>query len=265
MLLADPPETDYDLRFTLFGFPVRIAVTFWLGAIVFGYELARFASMGFFNGEVGVAPLLAAWAGCLLLSILIHELGHAFAFRRYGIESSIVLYHFGGMAIPSGGRFPGASVGRLGEKRDLVIAFAGPAFQLISAILIILAIKLAGYQVFAFFLMPSFLANIPWVTEGGFMDNRGLLTLSTFYIVPSVLWALLNLVPVWPLDGGRIARSLILLNGGHVQQSLWVSVITAVLLASYALMNDQPMMGIFFGMFAFSSYQMLTAMNNPWR
>ncbi|MCC9600933.1 site-2 protease family protein [Stieleria sp. JC731] len=272
MLLAEPPETDYDLRFTLFGFQIRIAVTFWLGAIVFGYDLAKMASESpiFFAGQVGVAPLLAAWAGCLLLSILIHELGHAFAFRRYGIESSIVLYHFGGLAIPRGAYTSGYSgfnsnIGAgMDEKRQLIVSFAGPALQILSALVVILAVKMAGYHVFAFFIMPSFLADLPWVTEGKFMDNRGLLTLVTFYVFPSILWALLNLVPVWPLDGGKIARSLILLNRGTVMQSLWVSVITSGAIAVYALQCRQPMMAIFFGMFAFSSYQMMTPMNNRW-
>ncbi|MDM4017489.1 site-2 protease family protein [Roseiconus lacunae] len=265
MLLAEPPNTDYDLRFTVLGFPVRIAVTFWLGAVVFGYELARFASEVIFRGEIGVAPLLIGWAGCLLLSILIHELGHALAFRYYGIESSIVLYHFGGLAIPSGASFSSYAAPRMDEKRDLIIASAGPALQLLSAFVVILLVKLAGYQVFAFHLMPSFLAGLPWVTEGDMLDNRGLLSLITFYILPSVLWALLNLVPVYPLDGGRIARSLIVLNGGTVLQSLWVSVIASAGLAIYALQNGQTMMAIFFGMFAFSNYQMMTPMNNGWR
>ncbi|PAY18317.1 peptidase [Rhodopirellula sp. SM50] len=261
MLLSEPPETAYDIRFTLLGFPVRIAVTFWLGAVVFGYSLCRFFS----SEELGVGPLMIAWALCLLVSILIHELGHALAFRHYGIQSSIVLYHFGGLAIPTSTYTPGRSIARIGEKEQLIISAAGPAFQLFSALAVILAVKLAGFEVSAFRWMPSFLATLPWVTEGPVMDSRGMLALVTFYILPSVLWALLNLVPVWPLDGGRIARSLIVINGGTVAQSLWVSVICSGLLAFYAFNHGQPMMGIFFLMFGFSSYQMLNPMNNGWR
>lgn len=261
MLLAEPPETAYDIRFNLLGFPVRIAMTFWLGAAVFGYNLCR----GFSSEELGIGPLLIAWALCLLVSILIHELGHALAFRYYGIQSSIVLYHFGGLAIPTSTYMPGRSISRIGEKQQLIIAAAGPAFQLLSALLLVVAVKMSGFEVTAFRFMPSFLANLPWVTEGALMDSRGMLALVTFYIMPSVLWALLNLVPVWPLDGGRIARSLIVLNGGTVAQSLWVSVICSGALAYYAFTNDQAPMGIFFLMFGFSSYQMLNPMNNGWR
>jgi Zn-dependent protease len=272
MLLAEPPETAYDLRFTLFGFPVRVAWTFWLGAIVFGHGLCQsFAYLSgspveeFGGGRLGMGPLLIVWTLCLLLSILIHELGHAFAFRHYGFQSSIVLYHFGGLAIPTSAYTPGRSAARMGEKEQLIVAFAGPAFQLISAFALILIVKMAGYQVAIFNNMPTFLHRTPWVGEGRMIDSEGLYALVSFYVFPSVLWALLNLVPVWPLDGGRIARSLIVLNGGTIAQSLWVSVICSAAMAFYAFNNGQPMMAIFFGMFAFSSYQMLGPMNNSWR
>ncbi len=105
MLLQEPPETPYDLRFQLLGFPVRVSWTFWLGAVVFGYEFARqidFIAMAAGLNSPGAGPLLLLWILCLLVSILIHELGHALAFRQFGIQSSIVLYHFGGLAIPIG-------------------------------------------------------------------------------------------------------------------------------------------------------------------
>ncbi|MCA9138400.1 MAG: hypothetical protein KDB00_16630 [Planctomycetales bacterium] len=261
MLLAEPPETAYDFRFNFLGFPVRIAVTFWLGAVVFGYHLCQ----DFAGEELGIGPLMIAWALCVFISILIHELGHALAFRFYGIQSSIVLYHFGGLAIPTSSYMPGRSISRIGEKQQLIISAAGPGLQLLSALVVVLVIKLFGYEVTAFRFMPSFLAELPWVTDGERMDSRGMLALSTFYLLPSVLWAFLNLVPVWPLDGGQIARSLILMNRGTVAQSLWLSVICSGALVFYALSNQQPMMAIFFAMFGFSSYQMLNPMNNSWR
>lgn len=262
MLLAEPPETNYDFRFNTFGFPVRIAVTFWIGAVVFGHGLCREFAM---TGQIGLGPLMLAWALCMLLSILIHELGHALAFRFYGIQSSIVLYHFGGLAIPTSSFTPGRSFARISEKDQLIISAAGPALQLLSAFVVILLVKMGGYSIFAFQLMPSFLADLPWVTEGKPMDSVGMQALVTFYILPSVLWAMLNLMPVWPLDGGQIARSLIVMNGGTVAQSLWVSVICSAALAYYAFTSGRTFMAIFFAMFAFSSYQMINPMNNSWR
>lgn len=272
MLLVEPPENDYDLRFMLFGFPVRVAWTFWLGAVVFGYGFCQ--SIAFLSGSpveefgggtLGIGPLLVVWTICLLLSILIHELGHALAFRYYGIQSSIVLYHFGGLAVPTSAFMPGRSIARMREKEELIVAAAGPALQLLSAAVLVLAVKLAGYQVGIFNNMPAYLDRIPWVTEGRMIDSEGLYALVSFYVFPSVVWALLNLVPVWPLDGGRIARSLIVINGGTVAQSLWLSVLCSGALALYAFQNRQTFMAIFFLMFAFSSYQMLNPMNNSWR
>lgn len=261
MLLAEPPETEYDLRFSVMGFPVRIAWTFWLGAIVIGHSWCLL----FTSPSLGLGPLMIGWTLCLLLSILIHELGHALAFRYYGINATIVLYHFGGLAIPNSSMVPGRGFARLDEKQDLVIAAAGPALQLLSAAVVIGIVKLGGYEVLIFQAMPAFFRDLPWVTEGNPIDSRGLLALVSFYIMPSVLWAFLNLVPVWPLDGGRIARSLIVMGGGTIVQSLWVSVIASGALAVWAFQSQNMIMGIFFGMFAFSSYQMIDQTRGGWR
>ena len=80
---------------------------------------------------------------------------------------------------------------------------------------------------------------------------------ASFYVFPSVVWALLNLMPVWPLDGGRIARSVVLLSGGTTSQALWISIVCAGGLSLYAFRAGQSIMGIFFLMFAISNYQLL--------
>ena len=274
MLLQEPPENEYDLRFDMLGFPIRISWTFWLGAIVFGHGMAQGLDRYYGPLSPGILPLLLIWVCCLLVSILIHELGHTLAFRRYGIHSSVVLYHFGGLAIPSGSFMPGQSVGRLGPKKDLWIAAAGPLLQLASAGVLIAVVKLMGYQVEAFAWMPQWLLSVadkiteslslPGMLDGNPMDSVGLNAIVICYLFPSILWAFLNLVPVWPLDGGRIARSLIVLGGGTVAQSLWVSVIAAGALCYYAFTNEQMMMGLFFGMFGFSNYQELQQQSH-WR
>ncbi|TWU01185.1 site-2 protease family protein [Stieleria varia] len=263
MLLSEPPETEYDLRLSAFGFPLRISWTFWLGAVVFGHNFAQLVDRQFAASSPGVLPLLVLWTICMLISIWIHELGHAVAFRFYGIQSTLVLYHFGGLAIPISSYNPGRSFARLRPGEDLLIALAGPVAQLLSAAAVIGVVKLAGYQVDAFNWMPAGLHRIPWVGEGEPIDSAGLYAIVFFYVFPSVLWALLNLVPVWPLDGGRIMRSIVLMAGGDLAQSLWISVITAGALAVYSFKSGNTMMAIFFAMFAFSSYQ-LTQQNN-WR
>ncbi len=87
MIVPDAPS-PLDLRFRLFGFPVRVAVFFWLIAALFGQGI--YAAFGL--------EYLALWVACFFASILIHELGHAFVFRWFGSNAEIVLYGFGGYA-----------------------------------------------------------------------------------------------------------------------------------------------------------------------
>ena len=100
--------------------------------------------------------------------------------------------------------------------------------------------------------------------EGNRIESPGLVALAMFYLLPSVAWALLNLLPVLPLDGGRIAQSLILLNGGTRENALWLSVITSGLVALYAFTHDDMFLGIFFLVFGMQSYQQLQQPNG-WR
>lgn len=254
MLLSEPQESPYDLRFILLGFPVRIAWTFWIAALVLGYNLCY----AFPAGNLTVPALLVMWSACIFASILIHELGHALAFRHYGINASIVLYHFGGLAIPTSFSSLGGSSMRLSPKQDIVISLAGPLLQIASAMVIFLLIRVSGYQFFGLQLFPQFIVDLPWISEGEPMQNRAIDALVTFYLYPSIMWAVLNLLPIWPLDGGRIARSVFLLNRGTEIHSLWLSVITAGAVGLYFMRQEgNQMTGLFFLMFAISSFQMI--------
>ena len=122
-MLQAPRETEYDLNFHFLGFAVRISWTFWLGALFIGFHLVQSMDNVFGPLSPGRAALFLLWTGCVFVSILIHELGHALAFRQFGIHSSIVLYHFGGLAIPTGSFLPSSS-GRLTLKQDIWVTFA---------------------------------------------------------------------------------------------------------------------------------------------
>ena len=66
MLFAEPPPSQGDLRFRFFGFPARIHPFFWLVTVLLG---AR--------GDVSAVDLLV-WVVVVFVSILVHELGHAY-------------------------------------------------------------------------------------------------------------------------------------------------------------------------------------------
>ena len=90
MILAEPSPSQGDLHFTLLGFPVRIHPLFWLVGAVLG-------------SCAGEPVLVLMWVVAMVLCILLHELGHAVVMQAYGYRPSIVLYSFGGLAIPHPG------------------------------------------------------------------------------------------------------------------------------------------------------------------
>ena len=104
MLFASAGPTPYDLRFPLFGVPVRITPMFWLVALLIGRER-------------DLVPALL-WVGAVLVSILVHEMGHAVTQRWFGGRPEIVLYAFGGFAAAPGVRDT--------PWRNVLIALAGP-------------------------------------------------------------------------------------------------------------------------------------------
>lgn len=272
MLLLEPSESQYDVRFEVLGFPVRIAWTFWLGALIFGHGFCQGIDDYLFlnDSSPGMFALLLTWIACLFVSILIHELGHALAFRQFGLESSIVLYHFGGLAIPRGPVMSSRSPGQLTEKQEMWIAAAGPLLQIVTGLLMAGGLVFAGYGLeramdeWQYPWMPFGLGEIEFLNSGEPINNPILFALVAFYVYPSVMWALLNLLPVWPLDGGRIMRSLMLIFGGRTEQTIWVSLITAGAMAIYGFTNGMTFMGILFLSLGITNYQMLQQ-SGGWR
>lgn len=247
MLLGEPRRTQFDLNFSLFGFPIRVSPWFWLVALLL------------LPGTGG--PEMLIWVAVVFLSILIHELGHAFAFRYFGIGARVVLYHFGGVAIPDSHGSAWSRPSSMGDPRQqVVISAAGPAAQLLAAFLVIVLVRATGYQVPDFFGLGRFLP-----LEGGMVLGRETQYFLGFFVGASVFWAVLNLFPVYPLDGGQIARQLFLLFGNQnaVLNSLLLSTVTGAGLAIYGFSHGQPFLGIMFGMLAYSSYQAYQAYRGP--
>lgn len=253
-----PGETPYDLRFQLAGFPVRISWTFWLMAVVLGYELVRSIDMAFVNsplGSPGVPVLLLIWAGCIMLSILIHELGHTLAFRWYGVQSHVLLYHFGGLAIPSGYQSGGRSSGYLAPTASLLISAAGPLAQIGSAALLVVVVAAMGYRVEVLSWLPGPLAGWTSSLGGRPLGNAVSFAMVNFYVLPSIFWGLLNLLPVLPLDGGRIAEALLAMLGYGRQIAYQLSLVTAALVAIYAFQSGQMFLAVFFVWMGIDAYQ----------
>jgi stage IV sporulation protein FB len=247
LLFQAPPPTRYDLNFTLAGFPVRVHPLFWLIAVLLGYSSGNIVQ-------------IFVWVVVVFVSILVHELGHALAFRRYGLSSRIILHFAGGLTIPEstywGSRW--ATVA-LGPNQNIFISLAGPGAGFLFAALVIGSVILSGGSIITtrllgFIPMPGF-AVLPF---GGNLLSMFV----TALLWVNIFWGVINLLPVYPLDGGSVTRNVLLqadpVDG--VRKSLWVSVIAGALIALAAFFFLRSLyMAVLFGFLAFQSYQSLQA------
>ncbi|MCA9123067.1 MAG: hypothetical protein H6822_01595 [Planctomycetaceae bacterium] len=264
MMLAEPQRTPYDFHFQLFGFDIRVSPFFWLAGAILGWNWAIMwddifhRSPDFQDSNPGQGPLLLIWIAVMFFSILLHELGHAFVIRHYGRDARIVLYHFGGLAIEdSASSFSGLGRHRTPQEQ-IAISAAGPGIELVLAAFIILLAKGQGYAVWT----GIELIDEPLgLREGRFIGSAPLLAAVDALLFVNVFWALMNLLPVYPLDGGQISRELFTLYAARdgIKNSLLLSVITGAAVAVYCLTREQTMAAIMFGMLAFSSFQILQA------
>jgi len=156
------------------GIPIRIHVTF----------LFLLAFLGFqYFGERSQSVEGILLIGALFFCVVLHELGHALVARRYGIRTlSITLYPIGGVAALE--EMPRPS-------QELWVALAGPAVNLVIAGVIWIYLKQAHQlQSFTVYIVPG----------RAFLNNL---------MTANLLLAGFNMLPAFPMDGGRVLRSLI--------------------------------------------------------
>ena len=242
-LFQAPPTTRFDLRFTIAGIPVRVHPLFWVIALLFG------------SGSNSIFGIFT-WVVAIFVSILVHEMGHALAFRRYGQDSFIVLHFAGGVTVPQSSGW-GTGYGReFNSNEQIVISLAGPFAGFFLAVLVLAgSVAMGGTIVFNTILgfIPFPLVYLP---VGGQILNSFLLSL----LWVNIFWGIVNLLPVMPLDGGHVARHVLVQRDpwGGLRTSLWVSVITGAVVAVIGLIFLQSIyMAFLFGMLAFQSFQML--------
>jgi Zn-dependent protease/CBS domain-containing protein len=159
------------------GSELRIHLTFFLLLLWIG--IAAYRTGGGAAALEGVAFIIAVFA-CVVL----HEFGHALAARRYGIGTPrITLLPIGGVA----------ELERMPEKpsEEIIVALAGPAVNVVIAavLILILGAQVSGDTVAA-------LEN----PSAGFLARLASV---------NVVLVLFNLIPAFPMDGGRVLRALL--------------------------------------------------------
>ena len=159
------PEEGHRRGLQIFGFPLSIDPFFFVTAWLIG---GRQAPMW-----------MVVWVVVVLIGVLAHELGHAFAGRRLGMAPWIRLMAFGGM---TGWRRPLP----LTPGQQIFISAAGPAVGIAIGGSVLLAM-FAGLFSSASPVVMRVVTDVMWVNLG---------------------WGVLNLLPILPLDGGHIASSV---------------------------------------------------------
>jgi stage IV sporulation protein FB len=248
--LVDRPESGRGVwRFSLAGIPVTVQPWFWLTTIFMGA-----------NRDVGG---LLVWIAVCFVSILLHEMGHVMAYRAFGERGEILLYSWGGLAFSDRNA-------RRTTLAQVMVSLAGPAAGFcLAGLVLAVAFSLGAliHTSWAYFVMPNISAVIlPHNVEA--LNGRAYyywnVVLNDLLWV-NISWGLVNLLPVYPLDGGQASRALFEAHdrSSGLQRSLWVSVIAAGAIALMGLMEHDMYVTIMFGLLAFSSVQLLEQFHRP--
>jgi Zn-dependent protease len=205
-----------------FGIPLYLHITFFLLPAYVAFVQRGEGSAGIL---FGLAAVLAVF-GCVLL----HELGHALMARYYGIRTrDITLYPIGGVA----------RLDSTGEKpaQELAIALAGPAVNLLFVVVlapVVLATLATG-------LLTADPLRLVLAQGAPSLLARFALTLW----VSNLVLLLFNLMPAFPMDGGRVLRAI--LSAGlprlrATEIAVGVGVLMAILFGAVAALLNSPML-----------------------
>jgi stage IV sporulation protein FB len=170
MVIAEPGRTQWDLKWTLAGVPIRVHPLFWLMALILSYRV----------GDPFSFVLLSILV--IFCSILVHEFGHALCGRHYGDrDNAIVLYALGGLCTST------EQPARVWPR--IWISFWGPGagfiLGVLAAFMLVLIPDPSQYPYLYHMLRTAAWVNLVW---GGIN----------------------LLVPVFPLDCGQIMREIVL-------------------------------------------------------
>jgi Zn-dependent protease len=192
--------------------------------------------MGIFNGPIWFLMLPS-----LYMIVTLHEFGHVFAAMYYGNKcTSVTLLPIGGVAALDAKSLTGG-------KKEFFVALAGPAVNFALAALCVILYAIA-----------AFLG--PWTVVE---DALGWL------ILVNMLIGTFNLVPIFPLDGGRIVRGAITWNNRRLSflspVTTWIvrfSWLCSGILATYAILNGQFMLILISIFIAGQGWAEATALSN---
>lgn len=162
----------------------------------------------------------------IFISLIVHEYGHGLTALYFGASPKIELHAFGGTTYHNN---------NLTKKQDFLITLAGPLFE---SLLIIIPFYFLKFHIFHHYYINYFLYL-------------------TYKI--NLFWCLVNLIPLYPLDGGKLCKYLLSSKWGTNgdKASIIISIICGVLGSSYFLANKYYAFGSIFVMYGLQNLQML--------
>jgi Zn-dependent protease/CBS domain-containing protein len=191
--------------FDVAGTAVRVHLTFFL-------LLAWIAAIHYTRGGAPAAVDGVLFIVLLFLCVVLHEFGHVFAARRYGIRTSdVTLLPIGGVA----------SLERMPEKpsQEIVVALAGPAVNVVIAVVLV------------FLLGARF--DLSQMTQ----LQEATSTLAGRVAAANVALVIFNLIPAFPMDGGRVLRALLAIPMGYTRATRVAATIGQGLAFLFALLG----------------------------
>ncbi|MCB9052532.1 MAG: site-2 protease family protein [Lewinellaceae bacterium] len=231
-----------------FGIPVQVHWTFVLIFVYVFYEGMGNSMSWLEMGWIMVFVL------ALFVCVVLHEFGHALTARRFGVDTrDIILSPIGGVA----------RLDRLPEQpmHEFLVAIAGPLVNIAIGVVLSfvpLVSSEESRQNFVNFFMQAF-----YPQSNFFVSDPSPFQYFIFGLVSlNIVLAIFNLLPAFPMDGGRVLRALLSLRLGRLRATriaVFIGQLIAVLLVAYGLWNYHyitALIGLFVFVTAANEYRM---------
>ncbi|MDX1476988.1 MAG: site-2 protease family protein [Saprospiraceae bacterium] len=193
------------------GIPVKLHWTFGLLMLWVIY-----ASVSSGLDAIGVV-LSVAIVGAIFVCVVMHEYGHALTARRFGVKTrDIILSPIGGIA----------RLSHIPERpaHELLIALAGPAVNVVIAAVLFVVITLVEQQT-------------PRILSAGFWSLTYEQSVLLIIAKINVFLVAFNLIPAFPMDGGRVLRALLALRFARSRATLFASYAGSVFAAAFVALG----------------------------
>jgi len=164
------------------------------------------------------------WVGIILFSVLFHEFGHALMARGFGLQPRIELVAMGGLTYHNGER--------LKFWKQFLITLNGPVFGFL--------IVIAAYLIMKFTPLPE-----------GYLRNL----IGNIFLI-NLIWTVVNVLPIMPLDGGQLLRIVLeaSLHAKGLRITFMVSACLALACSLFFFLGQNIFAGAIFFLFAFENF-----------